>query len=151
MLWEKIRCFVYVISIAEDTDPTYIRMSWVMKPWRNALIWSIGILKVKDVLPSRIINTKNGRVSVNYTGILTHIHKSMLEDKEVKEEFERKLSEWCKSKNAYYNKQMENTKTYDDIKRLKANNVDAVLIGETLMREKDKSKALKMLRGEIWV
>ena len=43
-----------------------------------------GILKVKDVLPSRIINTKNGRVSVNYTGILTHIHKSMLEDKEVR-------------------------------------------------------------------
>ena len=40
-------------------------------------------------------------------------------------------------------------KTYDDIKRLKANNVDAVLIGETLMREKDKTKALKMLRGEI--
>ena len=75
-----------------------------------------GILKVKDVLPSRIINTKNGRVSVNYTGILTHIHKSMLEDKEVKEEFERKLSEWFKSKNAYYKKQMENTKTFDDIK-----------------------------------
>lgn len=40
-------------------------------------------------------------------------------------------------------------KTYDDIKRLKENNVDAVLIGETLMREKDKSKALKTLRGEI--
>lgn len=40
----------------------------------------------------------------------------MLEDKEVKEEFERKLSEWFKSKNAYYKKQMENTKTFDDIK-----------------------------------
>ena len=75
-----------------------------------------GTLKVKDVLPSRIINTKNGRVSVNYTGILTHIHKSMLEDKEVKEEFERKLSEWFKSKNTYYKKQMENTKTFEEIK-----------------------------------
>lgn len=38
-------------------------------------------------------------------------------------------------------------KDYEDIKRLKENNINAVLIGETLMREKDKSKALKLLRG----
>lgn len=40
-------------------------------------------------------------------------------------------------------------KTYEDIKMLADNKVNAVLIGETLMREKDKVSALKKLRGEI--
>lgn len=40
-------------------------------------------------------------------------------------------------------------KTPDDIKKLQDNNVSAVLIGETLMRSKDKTKMLKFLRGEI--
>ena len=40
-------------------------------------------------------------------------------------------------------------KTYEDIKLLKAGRAKAVLVGETLMREKDKITALKKLRGEI--
>lgn len=39
-------------------------------------------------------------------------------------------------------------KTSEDIKRLKEANVNAVLIGETLMRAKDKEKALLDLNGE---
>lgn len=38
-------------------------------------------------------------------------------------------------------------KTRDDIVRLEANGVDAVLIGETLMREADKNQALGVLKG----
>lgn len=38
-------------------------------------------------------------------------------------------------------------KTVDDIKKLRDNGTNAVLIGETLMRTKDKSKALKELAG----
>ncbi len=41
-------------------------------------------------------------------------------------------------------------KTREDIKILKENEVNAVLIGETFMRERDKMKALKILKGE-WV
>ena len=37
--------------------------------------------------------------------------------------------------------------TADDIKELKDNNVDAVLIGETLMRAEDKAEALCKLNG----
>lgn len=40
-------------------------------------------------------------------------------------------------------------KTYEDVNILKENNIDGVLIGETLMREKDKVEALKKLRGEL--
>ncbi len=40
-------------------------------------------------------------------------------------------------------------KSYDDIKKLKSNNVDAVLVGETLMKEKDKVKALQLLQGNV--
>lgn len=40
-------------------------------------------------------------------------------------------------------------KKYEDVEILKENNIDGLLIGETLMREKDKTAALKMLRGEI--
>ena len=39
-------------------------------------------------------------------------------------------------------------KTADDIRELRDNGVDAVLIGETLMRESDKAAALERLRGE---
>ena len=38
-------------------------------------------------------------------------------------------------------------KTADDIKSLRDNNVDAVLIGETLMRSSDKKAALQQLNG----
>lgn len=38
---------------------------------------------------------------------------------------------------------------YEDVKILKENNIDGLLIGETLMREKDKISALKLLRGEL--
>ncbi|WP_408071732.1 indole-3-glycerol phosphate synthase TrpC [Butyrivibrio sp. JL13D10] len=38
-------------------------------------------------------------------------------------------------------------KTAEDIKRLRDNGVDAVLIGETLMRASDKTAALRELRG----
>ena len=40
-------------------------------------------------------------------------------------------------------------KKYEDVEILKENNIDGLLIGETLMREKDKTAALKILRGEI--
>lgn len=40
-------------------------------------------------------------------------------------------------------------KTPNDIKTLKENNVDAVLIGETLMRSSDKVRQLAILRGDI--
>ena len=39
-------------------------------------------------------------------------------------------------------------RTSDDIRRLYENQVDAVLIGETLMRSEDKKTALKLLNGE---
>lgn len=39
-------------------------------------------------------------------------------------------------------------KTYDDIKKLQDNGVTGVLIGETLMKSEDKTKMLKILRGE---
>lgn len=39
-------------------------------------------------------------------------------------------------------------KTNEDIKKLQDNNVSAVLIGETLMKSKDKTKMLQILRGE---
>lgn len=39
-------------------------------------------------------------------------------------------------------------KTAEDIRILKENRVDAVLIGETFMRSSDKRKALSILRGE---
>ena len=38
-------------------------------------------------------------------------------------------------------------KTYDDIKTLEENNVDAVLVGETLMRSHDKRKTFEILQG----
>lgn len=40
-------------------------------------------------------------------------------------------------------------RTSDDIKKLYENKVDAVLIGETLMRSLDKGAALKMLNGNV--
>jgi indole-3-glycerol phosphate synthase len=40
-------------------------------------------------------------------------------------------------------------KTYADIKVLEENKTDAALIGETLMRAKDKTKALAELRGKL--
>ncbi len=42
-------------------------------------------------------------------------------------------------------------KTKEDIQRLRDNKTDAVLIGETLMRSKDKTAALRELRGEKYV
>ena len=39
-------------------------------------------------------------------------------------------------------------KTSEDIRKLYENEVDAVLIGETLMRSDDKKKALETLNGE---
>lgn len=39
-------------------------------------------------------------------------------------------------------------KTPQDVQNLRENNVDAALIGETFMRAKDKTKALKVLKGE---
>lgn len=39
-------------------------------------------------------------------------------------------------------------KTAEDIRTLRENRVDAVLIGETFMRSPDKKKALQILRGE---
>ncbi len=36
----------------------------------------------------------------------------------------------------------------EDIARLKENEVDAVLIGETLMKSRDKKKMLSYLKGE---
>lgn len=41
-------------------------------------------------------------------------------------------------------------KTAEDIRILRENDVDAVLIGETLMRSADKKAELKKLRGELW-
>ena len=38
-------------------------------------------------------------------------------------------------------------KTYDDIKVLEENNVNAVLIGETLMKSHDKRKTFEILQG----
>ena len=38
-------------------------------------------------------------------------------------------------------------RTSDDIRRLYENQVDAVLIGETLMRSEDKKAALELLNG----
>ena len=38
-------------------------------------------------------------------------------------------------------------KTREDIRQLEEGHVDAVLIGETLMRQPDKKKALAVLRG----
>ncbi len=40
-------------------------------------------------------------------------------------------------------------KTYDDIKTLKVEGVNGVLIGETLMRAEDKVKEIKKLRGSL--
>ena len=40
-------------------------------------------------------------------------------------------------------------KSRKDVEILEENHIDGLLIGETLMREKDKKAALKMLRGEI--
>ena len=40
-------------------------------------------------------------------------------------------------------------RTADDVAALKKNGVDAVLVGETLMRAKDKEKALGILRGDL--
>ena len=37
--------------------------------------------------------------------------------------------------------------THSDIALLQSHNINAVLIGETLMREKDKTKALNALKG----
>lgn len=38
-------------------------------------------------------------------------------------------------------------KTKDDVTRLKENNVDAVLIGETLMKSKDKRSMISELKN----
>lgn len=38
-------------------------------------------------------------------------------------------------------------KTYDDIKILEENKVDAVLVGEILMRSHDKRKTFEILQG----
>ena len=40
-------------------------------------------------------------------------------------------------------------KTAEDIEVLRQNKIDAVLIGETLMRAENKKEALRMLKGEI--
>ena len=40
MLWEKIRCFVYVISIAEDTDPTYIGSGGGLEKCLDLIKWN---------------------------------------------------------------------------------------------------------------
>lgn len=40
-------------------------------------------------------------------------------------------------------------KTYEDIKKLQEHGVDGVLIGETLMRSRDKKQALNQLRGGL--
>ena len=39
-------------------------------------------------------------------------------------------------------------RTSEDIKRLVEHNVNAVLIGETLMRSPDKAGMIRMLKGE---
>ena len=40
-------------------------------------------------------------------------------------------------------------KTPEDIRRLRENGTDAVLIGETFMRSEDKKTALRWLAGEV--
>jgi indole-3-glycerol phosphate synthase len=40
-------------------------------------------------------------------------------------------------------------KTHKDIKLLQENGIDAVLIGETLMKAKDKTKKLQELNGDV--
>lgn len=66
---------------------------------------------------SRIIRTSKGKVEASYSGILTSIHKSMIDDPKIRLEYEKRLKSWFSEKALSLRKIMDHQNDFEEINR----------------------------------